>query len=369
MGTVSGGTATLTNKAPHDVVIKEPIGAGPARERNTRALRSEAIVWQELHPKGVALLVEGKDGSVTLVVDRVKGPSLDTLLEQDERFSEKPAKRDGKLPDVVAMAVAHSLRPFQQAKLVHGDINPKNVHVDIDGKTASARLIDFGLTKRADTAGDHSVNGSPGYMGVEASLGRVHTEHRDVHAMQQTLLRLYYRDFYARIGEPNTPNTARRGYAGFFEKPEMHRTMEDGSFGVKPQIAWLLRLSAIRKTKDFVQLLDKAQRSTDMHDFLGDLAPSFVETWRRGDPEERESLLVDLVRSPKFRTAFAAKLPPDVQKELLAMLISHEGKQSGIMFPYKLYEELMPMIGEFHKEFQRSQMSGLARLFSGLRFR
>ncbi len=369
MGTVSGGTARRTDGSSADVVIKEPLGSGAARDRNSAALRREWEAWRKLNPNGYVELVEAADGSVALVVDRVKGPSLEKLLTQDERFSENAAKRDGKFIDMVATALVQSMVPLEKAKLVHGDISPKNVHVDIQGNVVAARLIDFGLTKPAQTEGNHTISGSPGYFGVEASTGKIHTEARDVYAMQQTLLRLYYRDFYDRIEDPSATNTTRRGYAGFYKMQDMHKTMESGEYGVKPEIAWVLRSGAIVRTQDFKLLLEKAQQSKDMDTFLNDLVPTFVETWKGADADLRETMMVDLARAPKYRTAFTAKLPPEIQKQIVSLLKEHEDKKSLVMKPYGTYTDVVPMLGEFRKEFERSQLSGLARVFSRLRFR
>jgi hypothetical protein len=109
-------------------------------------------------------LLEDEDGSLVLVMELLRGETLQAFCETRRT-----------LPGTEAVAIiAPILRALQYAHehgVVHRDIKPSNIflHVDPDGH-ATPKLLDFGIAKMRDSsiktrAGD--VLGTPSYMSPE----------------------------------------------------------------------------------------------------------------------------------------------------------------------------------------------------------
>lgn len=107
-----------------------------------------------------------------LAMERAAGVSLAELVE-----------RDGPLPLAGALAVgvgiARALVAVHGAGLVHRDVSPGNVIVDMGGVgvgvgsivAEGVRLVDFGIAARNAEAASHLILGNPGYVSPEQAAG------------------------------------------------------------------------------------------------------------------------------------------------------------------------------------------------------
>ncbi len=121
------------------------------------------------HPGVVAVHTMGMHRGVAfLVLERVRGLSLDRLLDErrsrGERFGFAEALE-------LLVAVADALSVVHRAGLAHRDVKPGNVML---APASRVVLMDFGLVlPHADRAGHRSVAGSLQYMAPEALSGDV----------------------------------------------------------------------------------------------------------------------------------------------------------------------------------------------------
>jgi len=116
------------------------------------------------HPGIVGIYDTGSEGDVLyytmeLVPGRPFDPAAGELSQRVRILSQ------------VALAVDYA----HQQGLIHRDLKPANILVDAQG---SPRLLDFGLSRDLDSAGELSrtgaVLGTPHYMAPEQAAGRVH---------------------------------------------------------------------------------------------------------------------------------------------------------------------------------------------------
>lgn len=146
------------------------------------------------HPAIVRALTRGVTaGRVWIALEYVEGEDLGTVLDAFVR-AELRMKPDVALTLVTdlceGLAAAHALvdprgRPLG---LVHRDISPKNVLLDIHG---NARLVDFGSAylSQKESPGE-GVIGSPGYMSPEQARGEPASQASDVYSLGLVLFEL-----------------------------------------------------------------------------------------------------------------------------------------------------------------------------------
>jgi len=107
-------------------------------------------------------------GIAFLVLERVQGISLDRLIEERRKHSERFAV--GEAIELL-VAVADALTIVHRAGLTHRDVKPANVMLAPGGRVV---LMDFGLVlPHADRAGHRTVAGSLDYMAPEALTGEL----------------------------------------------------------------------------------------------------------------------------------------------------------------------------------------------------
>jgi serine/threonine protein kinase len=127
-----------------------------ARERFLREARAVARID---HPNVVPVHHVGEhNGQLYLVMPLLRGEALDVRLKREKRLRAAEVLRIGR--EVAAgLAAAHAVG------LIHRDIKPANIWLDADG--GRARVLDFGLAKPLDQAGDELT-------GTGAVLGTLH---------------------------------------------------------------------------------------------------------------------------------------------------------------------------------------------------
>jgi serine/threonine-protein kinase len=150
------------------VAVKLAQGSGLALlgERLTREARAAGCVE---HPAIVRVLDAAKtaDGAPFLVMELLSGETLADLLARGRISAARAVQL--LLPIIDGLAVAH------QQGVVHRDLKPGNIFLDVRGQNLQPRLVDFGIAKLADGAprltADGLALGSPSYMSPEQARG------------------------------------------------------------------------------------------------------------------------------------------------------------------------------------------------------
>jgi hypothetical protein len=178
-------------KARHvalDRVVAVKLVSDAASPALRDAVLSEARSAAKLEdPRIVAVYEVGEDQSQPYIVMQwVEGEALDARV-----------KRTGPLTPADALAVmketALALRAAHAAGLVHCDVKPANILVDVRG---GVKLADFGIARQAGSsrAADETVLGSFHFMAPEQALGAAPDPRSDLYALASTW-------YYALTGE------------------------------------------------------------------------------------------------------------------------------------------------------------------------
>ena len=183
------------------------LGEGPEGPVAVKLLREDLASDQELvgrfvqertallgleHPNIVSvrdLVVDGND--LALVMDLVRGTDLRTRLDRDRRLAPEAA---------VAMVadVADGLAAAHAAGVVHRDVKPENVLLDMQGPLGPggshpALLTDFGVAKLIDTprrTRATKIIGTPDYLAPEIVEGLPPRAAVDIYALATVLYEL-----------------------------------------------------------------------------------------------------------------------------------------------------------------------------------
>jgi len=172
-GALGAGTTAKVYDAVHKatgrpVAIKQLDEAQSGSEMRERFAR-EAVLLSSIVSRHVGkILGFGFDrGQPFLVLERLHGETLDAKL-----------RRDGPVPIDVAMRWVEQLivgvRDCHDAQVIHRDIKPSNIFLHHDSFEETAKLIDFGVARLREIAGEvggltstNHLIGSMGYMAPE----------------------------------------------------------------------------------------------------------------------------------------------------------------------------------------------------------
>lgn len=144
------------------------------------ALLSEARWTRSIQSPHVVRLLDllNPDGEVLLVMEYVHGVSLAYLLDaltRDGHPPEAPVMLRILRDALSGLAAMHD--PPRGPALVHGDLNPRNVMVGLDG---TARVCDLGLAGPERTALQAEFRGTAAYTAPEVWQGTEQTRRSDV---------------------------------------------------------------------------------------------------------------------------------------------------------------------------------------------
>jgi formylglycine-generating enzyme required for sulfatase activity len=150
------------------VAIKVPRAGGfSSSARVERFLNEARLAAQLRHPGIVSVYDVGRegDGTIYVVLEHVGGRPLSAVLSAGDF----PLKR---AIDLLAK-VADALHCAHRHGLVHRDLNPNNILLDLEG---SPRVADFGLAIHEDSQALHlgEVAGTAPYMAPEQVRGETH---------------------------------------------------------------------------------------------------------------------------------------------------------------------------------------------------
>ncbi|MDL5201888.1 serine/threonine-protein kinase [Streptomyces sp. ALI-76-A] len=183
------------------------LGEGPDGPVAVKLLREDLASDQELvgrfvqertallgleHPHVVSvrdLVVDGND--LALVMDLVRGTDLRTRLDRDKRLSPEAAV-------AIVADVADGLAAAHAAGVVHRDVKPENVLLDMQGPLGPggshpALLTDFGVAKLIDSprrTRATKIIGTPDYLAPEIVEGLPPRASVDIYALATVLYEL-----------------------------------------------------------------------------------------------------------------------------------------------------------------------------------
>ncbi|WP_415952123.1 serine/threonine-protein kinase, partial [Streptomyces sp. KLOTTS4A1] len=183
------------------------LGEGPEGPVAIKMLREDLAADQELvgrfvqersallgldHPNVVGvrdLVVDGND--LALVMDLVRGTDLRTRLDRERRLAPEAAV-------AIVADVADGLAAAHAAGIVHRDVKPENVLLDMQGPLGPggshpALLTDFGVAKLVDSprrTRATKVIGTPDYLAPEIIEGLPPRAAVDIYALATVLYEL-----------------------------------------------------------------------------------------------------------------------------------------------------------------------------------
>ncbi|MFF5333906.1 protein kinase [Streptomyces sp. NPDC013181] len=183
------------------------LGDGPEGPVAIKLLREDLASDQELvgrfvqertallgldHPHVVAvrdLVVDGND--LALVMDLVRGTDLRTRLDRERRLAPEAAV-------AIVADVADGLAAAHAAGIVHRDVKPENILLDMEGPLGPghshpALLTDFGVAKLIDTprrTRSSKIIGTPDYLAPEIVEGLPPRAAVDIYALATVLYEL-----------------------------------------------------------------------------------------------------------------------------------------------------------------------------------
>jgi eukaryotic-like serine/threonine-protein kinase len=129
------------------------------------------------HPHVVTVIDAGEDeGNPYIVFEYVEG---ETLKDRIRRLGMLP------VPEAVAYAIeiGRALSAAHAARLVHRDVKPQNVLVDMEGR---GKVTDFGIARSLEAQGLTAagrVLGTTDYVSPEQALGHEVTEQSDIYSL------------------------------------------------------------------------------------------------------------------------------------------------------------------------------------------
>lgn len=175
-----GGTGVVYSahdKDGTDVALKvmHPHLASEAQVRGR--FSREAAILRRLEGPHLCRILEtgevenpgGGESLLCLALPRIRGKSLDRVIDEDGRLPEQKATR-------LLREILEALESAHGHDVIHRDLKPHNVIVDDDGH---ATVVDFGLSKILNGGGTGTTNltalnmvfGTPEYMSPEQARG------------------------------------------------------------------------------------------------------------------------------------------------------------------------------------------------------
>lgn len=160
-------------------VIRSELGRDP--HASQRFLREARTLTCITHPNIVEVLDYGEteDGGLYLVMELLRGNTLDALLAHEGTFSVERAAN-------ITMQLCDALSAAHAQGIVHRDLKPANIVV-LAGPDDHIKVVDFGLAKQI-TGGDEltytgALLGTPLYMSPEAARGDTLDQRSDLYAL------------------------------------------------------------------------------------------------------------------------------------------------------------------------------------------
>jgi hypothetical protein len=170
LGSGSFGTVWMAHDVHLDrtVAIKVPRKEQLSPEEIELFLREARAAARLQHPNIVGIHEVGRhNDTVFIVSDWIRGATLADWLT-GQRLTPREAAE-------LCAQIADALHHAHQQGVIHRDLKPGNVMIDLDGQP---HLMDFGLARRAAAdvtiTVDGKILGTPAYMSPEQARGEAH---------------------------------------------------------------------------------------------------------------------------------------------------------------------------------------------------
>lgn len=204
------------------------------------------------HPHIVNLLDIGEDGDTRfLVMEYVEGSTLKDLIHEYGKIPPREALR------LVLQALA-ALGHAHQKRIVHRDIKPQNILVDLHGQV---KITDFGIARMTDSAtvtmNDGNIMGSVHYFSPEQAQGRPVGEASDLYSMGVVL----YEMLTGRVPfDGDTPVSVAMQHVNELPKP-VSTYAQDVSPAVEQVLAKAMCKSLLQRYATAEQMRDDLRRA------------------------------------------------------------------------------------------------------------
>lgn len=172
------GTATRTVAIK---VLHAEHSADPTLRR--RFDRECEVVIGLSHPNTIRFHDFGAldDGRLFIVMEHIEGPSLGDVLRQE-------GPMEANRVETLVQQIAGALSEAHEHGVVHRDLKPDNVLLTRRGDDEVAKVVDFGIAKRANETGEPltmqgTVVGTPRYMSPEQLTATPVDSRSDVYAL------------------------------------------------------------------------------------------------------------------------------------------------------------------------------------------
>jgi serine/threonine protein kinase len=179
-----GAVYRATRLVIGDEVAIKILHADENDQRAAERFRREAQAAARLkHPNAVNIYDFGvtEDGLQYLVMELVEGESLRQIIKQQGPLTPSAAAE-------IISQVCAALDEAHRHNIIHRDIKPDNIIVEVAANRLRVKVLDFGIAKlRDDTAGNltqtGSVLGTPHYMSPEQCLGEELDRRSDIYSL------------------------------------------------------------------------------------------------------------------------------------------------------------------------------------------
>jgi eukaryotic-like serine/threonine-protein kinase len=142
-----------------------------------RFRREARTVAQVSHPNVVAVIDAGEDGGHPYIVfEYVEG---ETLKQRIDRLGRLPVDEAA----AYAIEIGRGLAAAHACMLVHRDVKPQNVLIDVEGR---AKVTDFGIARSLESDGltkTGRVLGTTDYVSPEQAMGREVDARSDIYSL------------------------------------------------------------------------------------------------------------------------------------------------------------------------------------------
>jgi eukaryotic-like serine/threonine-protein kinase len=163
-------------------ILREPSSEAESSQHRERFRQEAHIAARVNHPNLVRVLDFGEEHARPyLVMELVRGPTLEAWLRQQPRIDERTALK-------VAGHVCVGLSGLHHFGVVHRDIKPSNVLIEAG---QMLKISDLGLARDPSISHPESVAGTPQYLAPECLVeGAPYDVRSDLYAVGVILYRL-----------------------------------------------------------------------------------------------------------------------------------------------------------------------------------